>query len=84
MVQESFNSLEKIHCRIHCPFCIIQSHMNGNSIITHASEFKKPVQVSALLLAQFSSFGKVLVDQRNYPLCLLVSMPSFRRSALAA
>ena len=64
--------------------CIIAINMQRHSIIAYATKLKKPIQIPALFFAKLSVLNKMLVNQRNDPLCLPVSIPLFNKSALAA
>ena len=61
-------------CLSHCnsPGCVSLGHMPGIAVISDAAQFKKPVQIFAVLFIQLAGFNKELVKGRNDAAVFLV------------
>lgn len=81
--QNSPDRQEKFLSNLNGPVSLFRDNVFSDSIITNIANFKKPVQVPAMFLLEFSCFNEMLVNQRDDP-AMFVSKSALSRRALAA
>ena len=65
LLHQGSDRFQKTFRRLNCLLRLLSRDMGGDSIITHTTQFKKPVQGLALFLVQFPSLDESLVDGGN-------------------